>query len=109
MDYYVHKTTRQREEQKQQDLINEGGLPGQSAESGKTVIDRLDDFCYGPFFNFFASIVLLCILIQNRDAATPDIMHIITNLETDEVHYMWIMLLWLTFKCYLVPDYNTYN
>lgn len=69
----------------------------------------LDKFLYGPFFNFFASILVLCWLISNREEATPDFCHFITHMEDDEVHFTWIISLWIVFKCFLQPDQNVYS
>ena len=88
--------------EKQAEEHGQGGLPGNRAENGGiNPLGLFDKFLYGPFFNFFVSILVLSWLIRNREIVTPDFCHLITHMEDDEVHFTWILSLWIVFKCFL--------
>ena len=57
-----------------------------------------------PWFEFCQSIVILLILINNREVITPDFSHFVTCIVEDEAHFICVMLYWLLWKCFLVPD-----
>jgi hypothetical protein len=53
-------------------------------------------------YDFVWSVGLLCVLIAIRDWMTPDILYFITDLKEEQVHFAFIMLLWLASKCFLI-------
>jgi len=54
--------------------------------------------------SFLISILFLCGLIKYRERVTPDFFHFITCVVEEEVHFTCIMVIWLTWKCWLSAD-----
>lgn len=51
---------------------------------------------------------LLCYLLINLEDLTPDFFHFVTCFEPVYGHYIWIFLVWSTYKCYFEHlPYNT--
>lgn len=59
-----------------------------------------------PIIEFIISITILLILIDQREVVTPDTMHFVSSMVDDEVHFICIMIYWLTWKCFLIQDEN---
>lgn len=78
----------------------------QSAEGSRSAVAILDDFLEGPIFSSIFSIGLLTVLIRYREPLTPDFLHFTTCLPEEEAHFIWIMFLWLCYKCWLTLDTN---
>jgi hypothetical protein len=67
----------------------------------------IESFFTGPLFDFFYSIAILVMLIIVRDDATPDFLHFMSCVVEEEAHFIWIMFLWIIFKCSLKIDENS--
>lgn len=57
-----------------------------------------------PVFDFFQSVFILLVLINYREVITPDFIHFITCMVDEEAHFICIMLYWMFWKCFLMPD-----
>lgn len=42
--------------------------------------------------------------MNNRESITPDFSHFVTCMVEDEAHFICVMLYWLHWKCFLIPD-----
>lgn len=73
-------------------------------QAGNPIIKMVEAFVQGPVASFFFSIATLTTLILIRDPLTPDMFHFTTCLHEEEAHFIWVMLLWLTYKCFLSLD-----
>lgn len=101
IEYYNPKKGRKKEE--------DTPLPGLGASKGDqndSIFQKLQTFYNGPFFDFFYSIGVLLLLIRVRKDATPDFLAMATNMDFEEANFVWIMFLWLTYKCSLKIDQN---
>ena len=67
----------------------------------------IDKFYNGVVGTFIFSIALLCVLIKYRDALTPDLLHFTTCMVEEEAHFIWVMFLWLCYKCFLDVDQSS--
>mmetsp|Transcript_15737 Transcript_15737/g.26545 ORF Transcript_15737/g.26545 Transcript_15737/m.26545 type:complete len:262 (+) Transcript_15737:575-1360(+) len=52
-------------------------------------------------FDFLSSICVFSVLVVFREEVTPDLIHFLTCMVEEEAHFVWIMFLWLNFKCFL--------
>lgn len=75
-----------------------------SASQSQGLSSKIARMLETPWFEFCQSMVMLVILMNNREAITPDFAHFITCMVEDEVHFICVMLYWLLWKCFLVPD-----
>ena len=48
--------------------------------------------------------LLLTFLMLYRSWLTPEFLHLVSAVEDDEAHCVFIMLLWLCYRCFLEPD-----
>lgn len=57
---------------------------------------------------FFWSIALLCLLLWLRKELTPALLSFMTAFDSDgeeeECHFLFVMFLWLTARCFLLPE-----
>jgi len=82
-------------------------MPGGSSNAmsnQSTFVQTVDSFYNGVVGTFFFSILLLCVLIKYRDPLTPDFLHFTTCMVEEEAHFIWVMFLWLSYKCFLDVD-----
>ena len=97
LEAYEHKTGND----SQAEGYKTDALPGMDTfVDRRTIYDLLDN----PFADFFWSIALLSGLIHIRDSFMPDIFHFLTCVEEDQVHLMFVMLVWGQYKCFLNVD-----
>jgi hypothetical protein len=102
LDTYRYRSPKELEK-----LENRSDLPGATGSGlsrKESIIRHVFDFFSSQFFAFFHSIAILSILIRFRDSITPDIFHFLTCVEEEEVHYCFIMIMWMTYKCFLTVD-----
>jgi hypothetical protein len=98
LEFYSHKTCPQPDSSE-----NDLPLP-QGSRSERQKETALDRFFQSPAFEFLVSIGLLSLLITFREDLTPDLLHFVTCMVEEEGHFLWVMLLWLSFKCFLSLD-----
>lgn len=83
------------------------GLSTQNIDANNTLFDKIEKIVTGPFVDFFWSIAVLTVMIKIRKDATPDFFGFMANLEAEEANFIWIMFLWIVFKCSLRLDDST--
>jgi len=80
-------------------------LPGVASQSkGPESPDKIEEVWNSAACDFVFSIVLFCFFIAYREELTPEFFHFVTCMVEEEGHFIWIMFLWLTYKCYLTMD-----
>lgn len=62
------------------------------------------DFTDNIWIDFILSIGILAGMINHRESITPDVLHFISSMVDDEVHFICIMAYWLLWKCFLTLD-----
>ena len=65
---------------------------------------QLLDFTENPWIDCIFSIVILSAMINFREHITPDMLHFVSSMVDDEVHFICIMGYWLLWKCFLKFD-----
>mmetsp|Transcript_19188 Transcript_19188/g.29391 ORF Transcript_19188/g.29391 Transcript_19188/m.29391 type:complete len:361 (+) Transcript_19188:10-1092(+) len=98
LEVYTHQTDKKLHDESQDQDIP---LPTTSSKSSLGAEDSVLDT---PWFSFFMSIALFSFLIWMREELTPDFFHFVTCMVEEEGHFIWIMYLWLNYKCFLRMD-----
>lgn len=75
-------------------------------ERWNTVLFRLIE---NPWINTILSILLLLFLITYRRDLCPELFHFMTSMVDEELYFLNVMVLWLTWKCYLHPKQELAN
>ena len=57
-----------------------------------------------PMANSALSMLLLGLLIYHRSLLTPEFLHLVSAVEDDEAHCIFVTVLWLVYRCFLEPD-----
>jgi len=84
-------------------------VPKELPKDGPKEFDIEEEILKGtdlPLIDFTLSITILLLLIEKREIITPDVLHFISSMVDDEVHFICIMVYWLTWKCFLLVDEN---
>jgi hypothetical protein len=66
----------------------------------------MNDIFNNPWISSALSILLLAYMINQREEITPASLHFFTSWVDDEVNFLCIMVYWLTWKCFLIPQEN---
>ena len=84
-------------------------VPKELPKDGPKEFDIEEELLKGtdlPVIDFTLSITIMLALIEKREVITPDVLHFISSMVDDEVHFICIMIYWLTWKCFLLQDEN---
>lgn len=64
----------------------------------------IKEFTESPIAESIFSVALICILVVYREETTPEFLHFVTCVVDEEVHFCFVMLVWLFWRCFLEPE-----
>lgn len=104
LDLYEYKSKAKIQQESEHGAAELPGSESRLTAKKPGILGNLLSFRETQVYQFLKSIVFMCILIKVRDPLTPNIFHFLTCLVDEEVHFLFIMLLWSIFKCFFTPN-----
>lgn len=104
IDLYHYKSKVKIQQERERGSTDLPGAESKLLVKKSGVVEMLINFKETPLYQFLKSITFMCVLIKFRDPLTPNIFHFLTCMVDEEVHFLYIMLLWSIFKCFFTPN-----
>lgn len=62
----------------------------------------------GPLSSMVVSILSLTCFFYFREGLTPDLLHFVSCMEEDQVHFIWVFVLWALSKNFFRPERDNF-